>query len=105
MVASTLTNNQNFKMSLWYFFDKWALIGYGGVILNVVSLLEDANLPDVTGFSGLLIVGVAVYQKIRQDRRLQEKHNMQIEIFKKYLDGEIQLRDEIVAHFMDNPAK
>lgn len=85
---------------LWYFFDKWALIGYGGVILNVVSLLENADLPDVTGFSGLLIVGVAVYQKIRQDRRTQEKHDKQMEMIDQHMAGTIKLKDEVVAHFM-----
>lgn len=88
--------------TLYFLLDKWALIGFSGMLLNIISLLNEADLPEFTGFSGLAIVGVAVFQKVRNDLRTQEKHKMQMKIIQRYLDKEIELDPEVVKEFLDN---
>lgn len=82
-------------------FDKWSLVGFSGMLLSIFSLMEGAELPDVTGFSGVIIVGAAVYQKVRDDRRKQQKHNRQMLLIDKMLNGEIKIDVSIVREFME----
>lgn len=85
-----------------YLLDKWAVLGFGGMLLNIVSLIADAELPDLTGFSGLLIIVVAVYQKVRDDRRKQEKHVRKMQLYDKIISGELKVKQDFLKELFDD---
>ena len=94
--------NPEMNSLIFYLIDRWALIGFSGVLLNIVSLLKEADLPEVTGFSGLLIVLVAIFQKVRSDIRKQQKHNLLMRMMQKMERGEMDFDRELFSEFMQN---
>lgn len=103
VITTNYFKNRRMGNSLISFLlDKWSLVGMSGMILNITSLLADANLPDFTGLSGLLIVLAAVFQKIREDFRTQKEHQLKMELMNKIVNNELESGDnkDLIMQFL-----
>ncbi len=80
--------------------EKWSAFGLFGTILTGLSIPIEGDGGVLTALSGVSVVIFSLWQKFREERRKEKRHNLQMEIIQKILKGEIEMDIELIREFI-----